>query len=148
MSFKFYLATRVENWALANEVADLLCTAGWVQTYRWAEHGDNGNIEGLDEGTRRKVAVREVDGVTDADVLVVLMPGGRGTHCELGMALGLGRPVFLWARNKKDLRAVDGKLTSFYSHPNVVVCICPEEELLKNLLAWGKQFRREEWTRL
>ena len=42
-------------------------------------------------------ALAEIAAVREADVLVVLLPGGYGTHVEIGAALALGKPVILHA---------------------------------------------------
>lgn len=38
-----------------------------------------------------EVARHEIEGVYTADLVIVWLPGGRGTHAELGIALGLNR---------------------------------------------------------
>ena len=146
---KFYLATRVENWENANEVADAMCCAGWAQTYRWTANGKNGNVEHLDEALKQKVAIEETAGVSACDVLIVLAPGGRGTHCEAGIALGQNKPIFIWAEKEKDLKSSDGQITTFYYHPNVTRCVCKKDDLVKNILAWSKRaVKKEIWSRL
>lgn len=140
MGLKYYLATRVENWFAANEIADALNGAGWFQTYRWTGHGKNGNVEHLGDGIKREVAENEVNGVLAADVLIVLAPGGRGTHCEVGVALGSNKPIFIWAEKEKDLKSADGQITTFYYHSNVTRCICSRDEVIKNMLHWSKEY--------
>ena len=50
----------------------------------------------LDEADgAREIAERERAGIADATVLVVLLPGGLGTHAELGMAIMACVPVLL-----------------------------------------------------
>lgn len=148
MGLKYYLATKVENWAMANEIADNLETAGWVQTYRWTSHGSNGNVENLGLSVKKEVAELEVKGVLAADVLVVLAPGGRGTHTEIGVALGAGKPVIIWAEREKDFRSSDGQITTFYYHSLVTLLVCKKEEALKNILAWSKKYKKSVETGL
>ena len=89
----FYLASGLENASQVSAVAARLRAAGWQQTYDWTVHG---SVAGT--GARRiaEVAAAESKGVMEADVVVVLLPGGRGTHVELGMAVGRGIPVVLY----------------------------------------------------
>ena len=81
----FYIASGLER---ASEVA-LLCAVlekrGMHPTYKWWLHGGVQN-----EGPTRiaEVAEAEIDGVERARVVIVLLPGGRGPHVELGAALG------------------------------------------------------------
>ena len=148
MSLRYYLATKVENWNFANEVADMLTGAGWVQVYRWTSHGNNGNVEHLGDKVKKEVAETETNGVKDADVLLVLAPGGRGTHVEIGIALGNNKPIFIWAEKEKDLKSADGQITTFYYHSLVTRCVCKKEDLIKNALAWGKRFKKNVPTGL
>ena len=74
-------------------------------------------------------------GVAAADFVVVLPLGGRGTHTEMGMAIALGKRVFLWgaADQMVDER---GKLCCFYFHPLVERMIgMGTEEFLQALQA-------------
>jgi nucleoside 2-deoxyribosyltransferase len=45
----------------------------------------------------------EIAAVREADALVVLLPGGYGTHVEIGAALALEKPVILHAPNRETL---------------------------------------------
>ncbi len=44
----------------------------------------------------RIIAERECNGVKAADIVIVLTPQGRGTHIELGMAIALGKKVYVY----------------------------------------------------
>lgn len=89
---KVYIATRLENTAQHNELRDQLKMFGIGLTYDWTVHGsvkhDAERITG--------VAEYELAGVRDADVVIGLLPGGRGMHAELGGAVILGKPVALF----------------------------------------------------
>ena len=67
------------------------------------------------------MATREIDAVKAADFVVVLLPGGRGTHTELGAALALDKPVFLVAPHPQQLLDSQGLPNPFYYHPLVQV---------------------------
>lgn len=54
--------------------------------------------------------------VINADVLVALLPGGKGTHWEMGMASALGKPLILIADSRKVV--LDDSI--FYRSPNVI----------------------------
>ena len=82
-------------------------------TYDWTAHGSVWK-DGADR--IRKVAQAEMQGVLDADYVVVLLPGGRGTHTELGMALADGKPVILYGT---DDDFSGPKTCAFYHHPLV-----------------------------
>lgn len=111
---KFYVATRLERAAEHNLVRDTLMKLGHEITYDWTVHGPVWR-----DGPERirEVAQRELQGVLDADVVVVLLPGGRGTHAELGMALAANKPVLL--HGDVHMFGADPETCAFYHHPNV-----------------------------
>lgn len=94
MNWSFYVATGLENAPQAREVRDLMKAAGWHHTYDWTVHG---SVAGTGVDRIREVAEAEAKGVADADLVIVLLPGGRGTHTELGMARALKKPVLIYA---------------------------------------------------
>lgn len=83
---KFYIATTLDNWCVHNLVRDILSKQGHEITYDWTIHGPAWP-KGLD--FVREIALNECSGVLHADFVVVLLPAGRGTHVELGMAIAL-----------------------------------------------------------
>lgn len=89
---KIYVASGLENVENARSLCTRLKIADHTITYEWMKHGAV-----WDKGERvvRDVATQEMSGVRHADVVVVLLPGGRGTHVELGAALALGKPVII-----------------------------------------------------
>ena len=40
-------------------------------------------------------ATFESQGILDSDVVIILLPAGRGAHIELGMALALNKRIIL-----------------------------------------------------
>ena len=115
MSKRVYIATGLENAPKHKEVLALLAARGWELTYDWTPHG---SVEAETLERKQEVACREVSGVQDADVLVVLMPGGRGTHTEIGIALGACIPIVMFS---EDTSLYNGhkRLCIFYVHPSI-----------------------------
>lgn len=115
---KFYLASGLDNIRNASALREALERLGYPCTYDWMRHGaafDRG-WDGLAD-----VAAAELKGVADADLVVVLLPGGRGTHVELGAALALGKPVvILDPDHAHKLYEMGPHMCSFYVHPGVV----------------------------
>jgi nucleoside 2-deoxyribosyltransferase len=87
---KYYIASKLENHAAVNRLRDRLKALGHEQTYDWTTHGPVYR-SGLDRIVH--VADAERNGVYQADFVVVLLPGGRGTHVEMGIAIGLEKTV-------------------------------------------------------
>lgn len=112
---KYYIASRLENAEAVKRMASRLNEVGWIQTYDWTTHG---SVQ--EKGLERieQVAQAELIGVREADVVIVLMPGGRGTHVELGAAIAYKKPVILFAEDGQLLQ--DGRTCAFYHHPQVI----------------------------
>lgn len=111
---RFYVASRLENADVVRDVRDKMLKEGHALTYDWTIAG---SVRG-DLAKLREVAEAETRGVAEADILILLLPGGRGAHVELGIALGCKKPVVIWSEDLMPLGA--GKETSaFYHHPLV-----------------------------
>jgi nucleoside 2-deoxyribosyltransferase-like protein len=119
----FYVASTLSNYKNAHtlittleQYSDNRCLFDWTKLYK--EHLASHKLSEVDTYLRASsLAQTEVDAVSHADFVVVLLPGGTGTHVELGVALALGKPVFLigWEGHKYDSRGID----IFYCHPGV-----------------------------
>lgn len=112
---KYYIATGLENHELHNVIRDHLAILGHSITYDWTIHGPVWS-KGVERCT--VVAVHELLGVKEADFVIVLLPGGRGTHIELGIALAAGRKVY-FVSNNPEHHAAAPDVCAFYLHPLV-----------------------------
>ena len=75
-------------------------------------------------------------GVAQAELVVLLLPGGRGTHTELGMAIASPgvRRIIVWSESSAPFDGSDG-FCVFYHHPRVERLVCPFPALLERLAA-------------
>lgn len=94
---------------------EALKAQGWERTFDWAEQ------KNVDSGGYADTALAEIAAVREADVLVVLLPGGYGTHVEIGAALALGKPVILHAPDRKTLETPYPCI--FHYHPRVKLLV-------------------------
>jgi len=85
---RFYFSTRIDRSAEAAGLLEALESQGWQRTYVWSD-------KKLSSDRYGEIAKAELDGIRQADVAVVLLPGGYGTHAEIGAALALGKPIIL-----------------------------------------------------
>lgn len=94
---KFYIATSLLNAEAHNQLRDILVKGGHEITYDWTAHG---SLQG--QGTRvfRQKVLAEIEGVRSCDVLVTILPGGKGTHVELGIAIGSHKPIIILGTNQ------------------------------------------------
>lgn len=133
---RFYIATSLENWQQHNLVRDILIKEfNWTITYDWTIHGSVQN-----EGQKRitEVAYLEKCGVVNADVVIVLLPGGRGTHVELGMALVSCDNVYILADHVHGFFAHDERTCAFYHDKRVHRIDSTVDDLVKKLRILNK----------
>jgi hypothetical protein len=115
MPKRFYLATRKDRGIEAQVIVDALNAHGWERTFAWTDQ------DTVDTEEYAKTAVAELAGVREADVLIVLLPGGYGTHVEIGVALALGKPVVLHATDRTTLETPYPCV--FHYHPGVKLLV-------------------------
>lgn len=104
---KLYLASGLENADKVKELAEYATNLGHTLTYAWWEHG---SVQAQGADRIAEVGNAELDGVRDADVVLILLPGARGTHVEMGAALAFDKPTFIYG-NRYD---ANGRECSFY----------------------------------
>ena len=112
----FYVASGLENVVVVRQVQADLTALGHECTYDWTEHGAvwAGGLMRL-----REVALAELAGVREAAYVVVLLPGGQGTHVELGAALAYKKRIYVCSSTPEaDFGAVAGTC-AFYHCPQV-----------------------------
>lgn len=102
-----YIASSIKNAEWVRRVQQMIRDSGRSITYDWTTHGD---VTWDGDARCREVAERELAAIEDADLLIVLLPGGKGTHVEIGAALALGRPVIVFA----DTRSISRTDSAFY----------------------------------
>jgi len=147
---KFYICTALANADQHRELTRMLQAAGpHYLTYDWTIHG---SVLGQGEEKLTEVARDEVAGVLAADTVIVLLPpkemktSARGTHAELGIALGANaaldeqngrgaadrKRVVVWDWDGS--RVVDGPETcAFYFAPSVERVTGPLTDLVAYL---------------
>lgn len=111
---KFYIATSISRANEHNIVRDYLLDRGFQLTYDWTTHG---SVKCTTRENLRTVAENEFNGVKEADFLIVLLPGGHGTHVELGAALAYNKRVILHSMEEKYFMPCPDTC-AFYHHPN------------------------------
>jgi hypothetical protein len=134
----FYIASGLENANQVQELSHQLKANGWTHTYDWTVHG---SVQDKGPEVISRVAFNELNGVVTAGTVIVLLPGGRGTHAELGAAIvayaytnkAVTQEIIIWAENE-ELFLQDSRICSFYWHPGVKRLVCPFDELADRLL--------------
>jgi nucleoside 2-deoxyribosyltransferase len=135
---KFYIATSTSRMSAHNLVREELKKAGHTITYDWTSHG---SVRDTTLARLREVAHAEFQGILEADFVLVLLPGGKGTHAELGFSLGIQKPVFIHSEDPTAFE-LGPQACAFYHHSEVVRLVGPIErcvEFLQNHLLLVKR---------
>ena len=124
----FYIGSGMKNCELVNYYSKILEENGWKHTYNWAKNvnGDE-TIEDLIEYSKL-----EQQGIIDADVVIILLPAGRGTHIELGMGLALNKKLFLCSETKEEFSVEN--TVNFYQLPNIARLVGTADENIKEII--------------
>ncbi len=130
---KFYIGSGMKNCELVNNYAKLLTDNGWEQTYDWVKNvSDDVCLKNMIE-----YATLESQGIVDSDIVIILLPAGRGAHIELGMAMALNKRVFLCSSTKEGFSIEN--TVAFYELPKIIKLIGTAEENVKKIIK-SKEF--------
>jgi hypothetical protein len=118
---KYYIATSLSRISSHNLVRDTLMKFGHEISYDWTLHG---SVKSESTERLREIAIFELKGVLEADFVIVLLPGGKGTHLELGFAMGNSKKIFLHSEDSS-LFDLGPQTNAFYHHPDLTRLFCP-----------------------
>jgi len=120
--FKVYIASTLSNWKRVRSIRDQLADRGVKLTYDWTQWGEDIYGSGTEvrpagiksDEKLAEIAMGEVNGVRDADAILLVLPGERGSHFELAIA---------WVARKPIVVLTDGETaprpTSFHYLPRI-----------------------------
>jgi hypothetical protein len=123
---KFYIASSFKNVNNVRSVAEDFKSRGFIQTYDWTTHSKVDSISKL-----REIGNEEVAGVLIADVVIVMMPAGKSSHVELGLALGSKKKIYLYS-STHEINDI-GTTSTFYHLDEVEQCIGSLEDLISTV---------------
>lgn len=136
---KYYIATSTARCPAHNRLRDLLNELGHEITYDWTTHG---SVRETTTERLAQVARAELEAIREADFVVVLLPGGKGTHTELGFSLAAQKKVFLHSE-ELTLFSPGPEVCAFYYAPEVTRFSGALEELAQRVDASLHQLRQE-----
>jgi len=119
----FYIASGYGNAPRVAELARALTDQGWRHTYDWTATTCCLHSEAVARSPGW-IAARELNAAVSADLVVVLLPGLRGTHTEFGAALAARRSVVLHTEDPADF-APGAHACPFYWFPGVTRVVLP-----------------------
>ena len=76
----------------------------------------------------REIGQKEKTAVIEADFIIVLLPAGKGSHIELGIAIGQGKRTYLYSPNNELNNFAT--TSTFYHLPEVEKCFGSIDELV------------------
>lgn len=120
---KFYVASSFHNIEKVRYVANELISKGFIHTYDWTKNGRASTLNELIE-----IGILERNAVMEADFIIILLPAGKGSHIEFGIALGQGKRIYIYSQNEEE-NNIDTTST-FYHLPQVEKCIGTIDELI------------------
>ncbi|CAN7403880.1 nucleoside 2-deoxyribosyltransferase [Rossellomorea sp. LjRoot5] len=124
---KFYIGSSFANKDHVRYVSDRLEQKGFIQAYDWTRNERASTVKDL-----QHIGQNEKDAIIDSNVVIIMLPGGKGSHVELGIALGLEKRIILYSPN--DEVHDFANTTTFYHLPEVEKCSGSKEELLEYVL--------------
>lgn len=125
-SKKFYIASSFQNIEDVRYVRDQLIAKGFQHTYDWTQNSRAANLEEL-----QRIGNAEKEAVQHADFLIILLPAGKGSHIEFGLASANDITIYLYSPNED---VYDMNFTStFYHLDNVRIIVGTHRQLLENI---------------
>lgn len=130
----FYVATALERGEEAKTFAAALANLGHELSYAWWDHG---SVQSEGPDRIAEVARAESGAILRSSLFVALLPGGRGTHIEIGLAIAAHEKRATAARNGTSRIVLVGPLVdssgrecSFYRHERIDARLATVEEAL------------------
>ncbi|MEW9675398.1 nucleoside 2-deoxyribosyltransferase [Lentibacillus sp. L22] len=88
----FYIASSFANKELVRYVALKLTVKGYKHTYDWTI-----NQQAIDMKTLKVIGEAEKRAIAACDIFILLLPAGKGSHTELGLALALEKDIYIYS---------------------------------------------------
>ncbi|MGG4130493.1 nucleoside 2-deoxyribosyltransferase [Paenibacillus illinoisensis] len=129
---KFYIASSLKNLENVRQVTEGLKARGFQHTYDWTKHSNIDSITKL-----HQIGQEEISGVLAADIVIIMIPAGKGSHVELGIALGTGKRIYLYS-STNELNEIESTCTFYHvdsveqrigSLDDLINSICLENQL-------------------
>ncbi|MFD2131929.1 nucleoside 2-deoxyribosyltransferase [Pseudogracilibacillus auburnensis] len=124
---RFYIATSFTNRENVRVLSDRLKLEGYIHTYDWTQNQRANSFEELST-----IGELEIEAVKNSDLLIILLPAGKGSHIELGIALGLGKRIYIYSPTN-ELYDFD-KTSTFYHIKSVNKFVGTFDTFAENLL--------------
>lgn len=123
----FYIGSSFRNIEQVRLVAQALIREGFEHSYDWTRLE---SVQSVDE--LATIGEHEKEAIIGSDFVIFLLPLGKSSHVELGIALASQKPVYLYSHTK-ELFTLD-HTSSFYHLKGIDRFFGPSNEFLDHLL--------------
>lgn len=123
---RFYIASSFRNVEHVRYTAEQLVLRGHTHTYDWTRHG-----KATTHAELAAIGEAEMEGVIRSDVFIMMMPAGKGSHIELGIALGTGKEVWIYSESEHVYEPEQS--STFYHLPEVKRFVGTIENLIESV---------------
>ena len=124
MHLKFYVASSFQNINQVRAITNELAQMGWQLAYDWTLNNRADSINDL-----QRIGVLEKTAIEDSELVLIVLPGGKGTHVELGLAIAGKKKIILYSPDYKILDVECS--TTFYHLPEIEKYVGSIEEFLE-----------------
>ncbi|MET1015047.1 MAG: group-specific protein [Paenisporosarcina sp.] len=112
---KFYVASSFQNINQVRTITKELIQIGGHLSYDWTLNERADSIEDL-----QRIGSLEKAAIEDSELVIIVLPGGNGTHIELGLAIAGKKKIILFSPDHKIMDAETS--TTFYHLPEIEKC--------------------------
>ncbi|MFS0785715.1 group-specific protein [Shouchella sp. 1P09AA] len=125
----FYIASSFTNIDSVRALSSSLQNEGYVQTYDWTKNERATSVQQL-----KAIGEREKQAVQDADAFILLLPGGKGSHVELGLAIASNTKIFIHSLSGYEIDP-----STFYYLDTITSVQSTLNELALSIKEWVQQ---------
>jgi len=93
---KFYISSSHQNRDLVRIASFLFTQSEFIHTYDWTMNDKAATFEEL-----RFVGEEAKQGILDADFFVMILPAGKTSHIELGLAMALNKRIYVYSPDEE-----------------------------------------------
>ncbi|MDI3235779.1 group-specific protein [Exiguobacterium antarcticum] len=123
----FYTASSFRNIEIVQFINDQLIKQGHHLTYDWTQSERVDTPSAL-----QRIGQLELDAVRASDCLILVLPAGKGSHVELGIAIATQIPVFLCMLDPTSWAGLEA--STFYHIGDITPCIGAPEDWVQTIL--------------
>src|SRR6476620_7440807 len=133
----FYIGSSFRNIEQVRLVAQALIGEGFIHSYDWTRLK---SVQTVDE--LATIGEHEKEAIIGSDFIIFILPLGKSSHVELGIALASQKPIYLYSQT--DDAFTPGQTSSFYHLAFIdLFCVSLESYLINLLKKLGHSSKKD-----